>query len=398
MKKKIFFLLSVLPLLISCSGERKTLDNNDELIYVKLENFSQMEGVESLSSIASDITYIPLETSEYSLLGDISRIVCLGNSYLISDVDNIYLFNDEGKFIKNIAQKGQGPSDYTAGVNNIIIDSSTKKFYLFSVDKVIVFDENGDFLRNFIVESTEKGVYNVYQSGMFTDNRTLMLGLLNRVKIHGDTTISYNLKEVDTLGNIVSKYINYSPRYAQSRLGQVSYNSAIYEFNGKIRFMDFGNDTIFSIINGHMIPYAICDLGKSKTNLIIDNSTNKNTYPDGYYVRKVIENEDFLFFELKDANSMLFLNCLYNKKTNDFKVLKGNGMLNDLDGGVSFFPQKSLNSNELIGWKSAEEFKEEILSKNYNENAKYGERFERVYQLAKSLKDDDNPVLIITRK
>ena len=49
--------------------------------------------------------------------------------------------------------------------------------------------------------------------------------------------------------------------------------------------------------------------------------------------------------------------------------------------------------------KSAEEFKDEILSLDYdNQKAKYGERFDKVYQLANSLKEDDNPVLIIAKK
>ena len=81
------------------------------------------------------------------------------------------------------------------------------------------------------------------------------------------------------------------------------------------------------------------------------------------------------------------------------KHLKNEGFLNDLDGSLSFFPKKYFKENEFVSWKSAEEFKEEILSLDYNaQKAKYGERFEKVYQLANSLKEDDNPVLIIAKK
>ena len=396
-KKTSCILITVLYLLISCVGERNASESSNKITNIYLENFLQKEDLETLSSIASEIIYIPLETNDNSLLRDIWRIVYLENNFLISDMRNIYLFNNEGKFIKRISQKGEGPSDFTTGISNIIIDPSTNDFYLFSVDKVIKFDKDANYIRYFLIENIEEGVYQLYQNGLFTNRSTFMLGVQNRVKLYGDTSTIYNAIEIDSLGNIINKFINYSPRYAQSWLRQMSNNAIIYEFNSDIKFMDFGNDTIFSVIDDHMIPYVVFNLGEKKSNLIIDNS-NERKFSDGYYIRKIIEDESFLFFELRDANSIIFFNCFYNKITKELKLLKNNGLLNDLDGGITFFPQKSFDNNEFIDWKSAEEFKEEILKKNYNEyRAKYGEQFEKVYQLAKSLMDDDNPILIITK-
>ena len=155
-----------------------------------------------------------------------------------------------------------------------------------------------------------------------------------------------------------------------------------------------------------MIPYAILDLGRNKANIknvpfsdnpakMLEAMQNLN----GHAVIRVLENDNFLFICLtRKGLSGDVINCLYNKRTKDLKLLKDEGLLNDVDGGIPFFPRKHIKENELIAWKNADEFKEEILSLDYDtQKAKYGERFEKVYQLAKSLKEDDNPVLIIAK-
>ena len=415
MKYNYIFSLAVFYLLISCAGGSKASENADAIayeddqspIYIFLEDILQKEGAEPLSSAVSEIVYIPLETKNYSLLRSINRIEYLNGKYIVSDGNNIYLFNQEGKYIKRVAQQGGGPSDYpTPNIHNIIVDPVTNHFYLFAYYKVIKFDENVIFLNNFQIEDI--GIEQTFPTGIFTPHNTIMLGLPNHVRQYDDTTEIYNALEVDTLGYIINKYINLSPRYAQMRGGHISSDvTSLYVFNNDIRFIDFGNDSIFSIEDDSMIPYAVLDLGKKKTNLIIDVPLDnpqkgiefiKNM--KGHTIRNIVENDIFLFICLtKNGPDGELINCLYNKSTKELKLLKNNSMLNDLDGGSSFFPKKTFEDNVLIDWKSAEEFKEEILSKDYNsQKAKYGERFEKVYQLAKSLLEDDNPVLIIAKK
>ena len=150
-------------------------------------------------------------------------------------------------------------------------------------------------------------------------------------------------------------------------------------------------------------------MGKNKT-IIIDNFS-LNDSPEkkiealknlnGHTIERVLDDDSFLFISLTEKGlDGDIINSLYNKRTKKLKLLKNGGMLNDLDGGISFFPQKTLKDGEqLIDWKSAEEFRDEILSLDYDaQKAKYGERFDKVYQLANSLKEDDNPVLIIAKK
>jgi hypothetical protein len=107
---------------------------------------------------------------------------------------------------------------------------------------------------------------------------------------------------------------------------------------------------------------------------------------------------DRLFYLLLSWGMDKSVYATYDKKTKKVTFMDTNKLTNDVDGGVSFFPNQIEPTGEMIMYKSAEEFKEEVLSKDYNQQkAKYGERFEKVYQFANSLQEDDNPILIIAK-
>ena len=411
MNGKSFFLLTSVFILLNCGGGSKASENTDSLeedsqspIYVFLEDILQKEDTEPLSSIASEIVYIPLETSGNSLLREINRIENLDGNYVISDFYNIYLFNNDGKYIKRVAQKGGGPSDYI-WVNNIIVDPTTNVLYLFTTYKVVKFNKSANYIDNFRIEDNKKE--SLYSRGIFSPNNTIFLGEANRPILYGDTTTVYNVIEIDTMGHVINKYINHSPRYVRIMKIPLTSDINFYKINNNVRFMDFGNDTIYSITNNSITPYAILDLGENKadhnpelSNIELNKVIEFLNNMKGLSVREVFENDFFLFMSLsKKGLDGDIINCLYNKRTKKVKLLKDGGLLNNLDGSLSFFPQKTFKDNELVSWKSAEEFKKEILSLDYNaQKTKYGDRFEKVYQLAKSLKEDDNPVLIIAKK
>ena len=408
---KYFSISAAFFFLMSCAGGSTTSENKDTKeeeedlypIYVFLEDIMKKEGAEQLSSIASDIVYIPLETNNNSLLKDIKYIAYLGNKYVVSDAFSIYLFDNEGKFIKQVARQGGGPADFPSAVFYIIVDPKTKNFYVSVTKKILKFDENANYKGNIKIDEDD-----AFLKGVFTDNNTMVLGLTNYVWTLGDTTTIYNAIEVDTQGNVLKKYINNSPRYSEVvRRPLMTPVTSIYTFKNETRIFDWGHDTIYSIVNDTIFPYAILDLGVNKTNYNPDFS---NIEPsklnemlesfNGHAIANVFENDVFLFMYLTEKGiSRNEINCIYNKRTKELKLLKDNAFINDLDGGISFFPKKALNDNEFFNWKSAETFREEILSKDYNtQKAKYGDRFEKTYQLAKSLKDDDNPVIVIAKK
>jgi hypothetical protein len=86
-----------------------------------------------ISSIASEVEYIPLETRNDCLIGEIERLFVVDGSYCIVDglTESILIFNSDGKFSHKIARKGRAPEEY-ARMFYATVDQTTKDIYIYS--------------------------------------------------------------------------------------------------------------------------------------------------------------------------------------------------------------------------------------------------------------------------
>ena len=73
------------------------------------------------TDIFKNIHYIPLETNDAALLAEPYCIVLRDNYIYILDIkmsgNEIHLYDSDGKYIRHIGQKGQGPNDYLGGLH-----------------------------------------------------------------------------------------------------------------------------------------------------------------------------------------------------------------------------------------------------------------------------------------
>lgn len=71
--------------------------------------------------IFKNIHYVPLETNDAALLAEPYCIVLRDNYIYILDIkmsgNEIHLYDSDGKYIRHIGQKGQGPNDYLGGLH-----------------------------------------------------------------------------------------------------------------------------------------------------------------------------------------------------------------------------------------------------------------------------------------
>ncbi len=79
-------------------------------------------------------------------------------------------------------------------------------------------------------------------------------------------------------------------------------------------------------------------------------------------------------------------------------VLPEQSLVNDLDGGPGFRPGTIRNDSTIVSWIEALDFKEYIASDAFKEsNPIYPEKKRELEKLANSLKETDNPVLILVK-
>ena len=98
--------LAIAGSLASCQPQK---DRQDAANTVNLE-----QATETDAAIA-DVAYVPLETNEQSLIGNISKIICQGNKFYVLDkfqAQGVFVFSKEGKFLSAIKKPGQGPGEY----------------------------------------------------------------------------------------------------------------------------------------------------------------------------------------------------------------------------------------------------------------------------------------------
>ena len=102
----------------------------------------------SLQEIAEEITAIEFELTDESVFSPnyIQNIVISENEVFIAGMQKIYVFSKEGKFIRTIGSKGQGPGEYL-GISRIALDEKNRRLFINSSPKILSYDLTGNFLK-----------------------------------------------------------------------------------------------------------------------------------------------------------------------------------------------------------------------------------------------------------
>lgn len=127
------YLIIVCFCLLSCADK---MDNQNRIV-VDLKSRTQP----SFFDLFSDCDLIPLETTEKSLIKDISKLICYDNKYFILDrpLSKIIVFDSNGNYLFSIDDKGAGPNEY-ANISDFDIDKQNDQIIILSpVDRSLYY-------------------------------------------------------------------------------------------------------------------------------------------------------------------------------------------------------------------------------------------------------------------
>ena len=139
-------LLSVVIICIICSCSI----TKDEHEMSEIIEFTEIVKHKIDTNLISNIEYIPLETNEECLIGNISRLIYRNERFYLFDLfitNSIYVFNRKGKFIYKIDKVGKGPGEYVS-ISDFDVDDN---------DNIYVFDAGGK--RRLICYKEQGGVF-----------------------------------------------------------------------------------------------------------------------------------------------------------------------------------------------------------------------------------------------
>ena len=381
----LFGILLMDSLILSLPAECQSLK-------IDLRKLPKKEAVRLSDLGATDIQYIPLETTKQNVLPEIKKIVFGKSFFLTHSYANINMFRYNGQFVTKISKEGRGPDEITVA-HDIDINPKDETIYLVDgwLQKFLVYNRDGKLMRSF------KSPLKIAINFRITNDGILCYNDNNMAK----TTDSFIL--IDTLGKVIMNYPNtYKWQDKTNRTVGYLHENLFYRFNDQIFKKEMYSDTVFVYRDKAFKPHIIIDVGK----LRITPEARTNS-PVAYIIHnfltphKLFECGDYIYYEFSyqpdDENEGF---SVIASKGNNFKIFfdPEKGLINDLDGGPNIMPQTVKDNNILVTWIDAIDFKNHISSETFRKSKPlYPEKKKELEKLAASLKETDNPVLVQVR-
>ena len=240
MKIRKTFLFGLLAgMLWACTPE---VQNDIQLLSVDL-NPSEVP----FGELFSKMELIPLETTDSCLLMRVDKIVAFENRLYVFDGQRpaLYEFDEEGRFVRQISRKGNGPGEYQL-VYDFMIDRDRRSIYLLSPYGFVGrYGLDGSFIRQDRLP-TKPNYYAV--SSLDTEN----LVLWSCVREDED---GLSVVRKDSL-NMVRGF------WRNDRILDMGCLQPFYEYAGKVYFASGYQNVVYELGRECMKPAYSWDFGK----------------------------------------------------------------------------------------------------------------------------------------
>jgi hypothetical protein len=240
----------------ACNSGSKT----PKLQIIDIENSLNRMEVINLSQFTSDIHYIPLETKDGFILSYIDDCGIFGNYMIITNLKQGFLFNKQGKFIRQIGKEGRGPGEYQF-INVVDFDRDTN-IYMQSLRDLLEFRIDGTPIKKTKNQFMLNNSMEEYFTSWILIDDSLFFGHLPNSTGHIQNKALLMNKKTET----IKSYKNYILFEREKPVGSGFENFAhVYKFDNLIYYKEFYNDTLFYLDDQfNMIPEYTFKLGKNK--------------------------------------------------------------------------------------------------------------------------------------
>jgi hypothetical protein len=385
---KLQFLLLSTVIIISYSCH----SNQTKQISIPVIETINKSSLLKLSDYAGSIEYISLETTDKILLTGDERIV-IASDYFIVFGQECYVFNRKGDFVRMIGKAGRGPKEYSSARSGYFYPGDTLLFFKDPSRRgLISYSIKGSFIKNSMLNR------NFFMIRSISDS--LFAGY--RAFIQGDS--DWNTLIVNYNGDSVSCIPN---KYHFEGTSNMYFNHEVvmYDFNGALHIKEMYSDTIYSFNDkGIHTPKFILELGILSIPQDIRNwdfeRFRNSIGRDFFFVNEIFETDKYLILKYNHDNKRNNL-MIFNKQTGEIDNFPENersgGIRNDMDGGPNFIPEH--NDNNIFLQKiNAFELKALVATEEYkNSTSMFPEKKRELEELAASLNENDNPVLMLVK-
>ena len=371
MKKYFLSLFLIFIFLYSCQKNkeiRNPIANINSKDSINIDNHINLKEGE----IIFEKKFIPLETTEKSLIGEIKRIEIVNDTIIIFDKisNNLFLFDINGNYIKKIGEQGKGPGQF-GNIRCFTIDKTNNNIILYDDSQAKIKEFN---LKGSYIADEKLHVYPAYLSKI---NDHLIL-YMNKSSFYEGNKNFYDLIFVKDQ-KIKTQYFNFDKSFTS----WFQYANPFYNVNGSLHFIDFWNSNIYKIIdqNNMKLKYHLSinspiPLAFTKNAEVFDD--NSGNY--SFIYSTFLESENYLYFDL--MNKQEYDKILYNKSKNEVfylpKIVKKY---------ENYFSPVYAYNNSFVGILSPMETKQAVEYKTIENKD--------LLNIAKKISYNDNPILVL---
>ena len=392
---KAKFLIVLIIILCSCGRKgNNQLRETDERIKV-IDLLSKPDSrMVNLSDIALDVQYLPLETSDKSMIKNISKVKIIENFiYLQNNVIEVMCFDRQGGFHYKLDKTGRGPEEYEY-LGDFDISSDGNTLAVMSGHKILEFRNTSGvfaFLRS-INLSEPSPCYFCFVPG----SNNILLTICPWLGTEQALNILIN-SEGDTL---CQKSNCYKYQKSDGIRSISTWDALQYSFGNEARFKDVYSDTVFSVSNAsnRFIPRIIFDSHGTVVNTKArsDPEYGKNHSNDFSQIAYMSEVDRYVFYycRVKGVTQKIIYDKVENKK---FDIDQGKKLRDNVCGGPDFdLGFNSATEGKFYSFVEALALKKHVNSAAFESaEVKDPKRKMALKKLADSFKETDNPVMVI---
>jgi hypothetical protein len=400
-----------------------------------------------LSDIASSIKYVKLQKPpDTSLLYDpfyyrrdmISSVRSDGEQIIFQGLFGLTRFNMQGEYQETVWKNKTGIKFYGSGVIY-----GGKDFFGVQPSTPVSLS-NGNLYYTFFDGLAGTVQVMKYKPGT---NKNLSVQLQTEIPgpgiIPGDTLLSTNNNPFEGFDRIfgigTDNWVGISQKWNAGKSGSllVTYNDkddtlcqftdydrivnfnkttyrnsnelSTYYYNGQLTFKPEYNDTVFRLIPpDRLLPVYIIGFGNFKVNYM-DGLNPDFDLSDKYLIYTLHETDNFLLIRFtqnydspntRKKSTVKFYNAIFDK--NEGKLFHQPGfsqipedIINDLDGGMPFWPDFITPRGEMMKLVSGKKMKDYINSTGFKEKTISEENRQKQISLVSGLKPTDMIVVIV---
>lgn len=407
MKKDWLYAACFVCLTAACSGTPQSA--KEGLSYIDVAGAMEKPVELKLSELGKDVQYVPLEMTDSCLIGESPNILLLDKHIIVFSRKDCFVFDkSNGQFMNKVGHIGDDPEaySYAAPMYN---DRDGLLYFQRAPNTLQKYDMQGNYCGKITIPTPPVAPNNF----VFTDS--LIIGHYNNIAMGYNARALMFFNEAGEQIDTVPSLFPVLPEKQTQDIASISVKkqgltaiilsvfndgsqsatiigvAPLWQSNGKVRFKECFNDTVYTVNRENLESYIVFNTGKWHWGA--EARTDSKNNESRLLIGAVFETENNIFFQctrgLYTSEPETF-NGIYDRKTGATHMyVEKEGIKDDLTDFMPFYPKTYsakgeyaaiVNADEVLSW--IEEHPEST------QNAKLAK--------LKKLTEDSNPVVIIT--